>query len=200
MRPIVTRIITFACALLIGVALAAIVRRESVTYLTCGNMFPTYQREERLQIDLVPDSDFAESVKIKRPFFTASARFEVLFDRNGVIKSVRPYPMLPYGVSEGSPEFADATPFLADGKFVTTLPEDVIGLATQQILSIQYQPKTVNGSPIVERAFVLIEYSYADPEYADLLNHIDVTITDDRAVLWQGNTWVSRSRGSQSRS
>ena len=200
MRHIGIRCITFGCALLIGVALAAIVRRESATYLTCGNMFPTCQRQERLQIDLVPDSDFAESVKFERPFFTASARFEVLFDGNGVIKSVRPYPMLPYGVSEGTAEFADATPFLADGKFVTTLPKDVIGLATQQILSIRYQPKTMNGSPIVERAFVLIEYSYADPEYADLLNHIDVTITDDTAVLWQGNTWISRNRGSQSRS
>jgi hypothetical protein len=200
MRRIVPRIISFACALLIGIAVAAIVRRESATYLTCGDMFPSYQREERLQIDLVPDSDFAASVKIKRPFFTASARFEVLFDGNGVIKSVRPYPMLPYGVSEGSAEFADATPFLADGKFVTTLPEDVIQLATQQILSIQYKPKTVNGSPVGERAFVLIEYSYADPEYADLLDHIDVTITDDTAVLWQGNTWVSRNQGSERRS
>ena len=192
--------ITFGCALLIGIALAAIVRRESATYLTCVNNFPTYQRGERLQIDLVPDSDFAESVKIKRPFFTASARFEVLFDANGVIKSARPYPMLPYGVSEATAEFADATPFLADGKFVTKLPEDVIELATHQIFSIQYQPKTVNGSPIVQRAFVLIDYSYADPEYADLLNHIDVTIMDDTAVLWQGNTWVSRNRSSQSRS
>jgi hypothetical protein len=164
-------------------------------------MFPTYQREERLQIDLVPDSDFAESVKTERPFVTASARFEVLFDVNGIIKSVRPYPMLPYGVSEATAEFADATPFLADGKFVTTLPEDMIELATQQIFSIQYQPKTVNGSPIVERAFVLIEYSYGDPETADLVNHIDVTITDDTAVLWQGDTWVvSRNRGSQRRS
>ena len=198
MPRIVPRIITFACALLIGVALAAIFRRESVKYLTCVYMFPTYQREERLQIDLVPDSDFAASVKTKRPFFTASARFEVVFDGNGVIKSVRPYPMLPHGVSEAAGEYAGATPFLADGKFVTKLPKDVIALATQQIFSIQYKPKTVNGSPIVERAFVLIEYSYADPEYADLLDHIDVTITDDTAVLWQGNTWISRKRGSQS--
>lgn len=65
---------------------------------------------------------------------------------------------------------------------------------------IVYKPKTVNGSPIGEGAFVLIDYSYADPEYADLLDHIDVTITDDTAVLWQGNTWVSRNRASQSRS
>ena len=200
MRPIVTRSIAFTCALLIGIALAALVHHESATHLTCGEMFPTYQREERLQIDLVPDSDFAKSVKTERPFFTASARFEVLFNGNGVIKAVRPFPMLPYGVSEGTPEFADATAFLADGKFVTTLPEDVIQLATQQILSIQYKPKTVNGSPVVERAFVLIEYSYADPEYADLLDHIDVTITDDTAVLWQGNTWVSRNRSSERRS
>lgn len=200
MRPIVTRSIAFTCALVIGIAIATIVHHESATYFTCGDMFPSYQREERLQIDLVPDSDFAESLKTDRPFFTASARFEVLFDGNGVIKSVRPYPMLPYGVSEGTADFADCTPFLADGKFVTELPEDVIALATQQILSIQYKPKTVNGSPIGERAFVLIDYSYADPEYADLLDHIDVTITDDTAVLWHGDTWVSRNRGSQSRS
>jgi hypothetical protein len=198
MRRVGTCSITFGCALLIGIAVAAVVRRESPTYMTCGT-FP-YQREERLQIVSVPDADFAESVKIERPFFTASARFEVLFDANGVIKSVRPYPMLPYGVSKATGEFADATPFLADGTFVTKLPEDVIALATRQIFSIQYNPKTVNGSPVVERAFVLVEYSYADPEYADLLDHIDVTIMDDTAVLWQGNTWVSRNRGSQSRS
>jgi hypothetical protein len=150
-----------------------------------------------LTVYSVPDVDFPEEVKRLRRFVYAQVRLEAVFE-NGSIKSVRPYPMLPYGVTEsaaGSGEFADVTPFMLDATFVNALPYGLTESAIRQVSEIDYNPKKLNGRSVPQRVTVLTKYSYSDSRFAVGCSNIEVTIIDDTGVLWKGNTWVSRNRG-----
>jgi hypothetical protein len=106
--------------------------------------------------------------------------------------------MIPFGVDEsaaGSGEFADVTPFMVDWRFADSLPQGLTESAIQQVLKINYKPKSLDGRPVSQRVFVLTEYSYSESRFAVGCSTIDLTIMDETGILWSGNTWVSRNMG-----
>ena len=206
MTQILKRALPFFLAFVFGVAVTAIIGRISPTRHTwtfdgdrhrCRKS-QTVDEIRRIAIESVPDADFPESIK-KREATYGSVRLIATLDANGSVKSVRPYPMIPFGVSEsvaGVGDFSDVTPFMVDGRFVDSLPGGLTELAIQQVSRITYKPKTLNGQPISQTVFVLTEYGYSESSrYASGCSRIDVTIMDDTGVLWKGNTWVSGNVG-----
>jgi hypothetical protein len=205
MQVVLTRVTAFVLTLMIGIAVDSLV----------GPLLPNADIDLRrlddnvrsqvffhdvrpITINSVPDADFPTIVKTRRPFLHASVRFTALFDANGSITSVRPYPMIPFGVDEsaaGSGEFADVTPFMVDWRFVDSLPQALTESAIQQVLKINYKPKSLDGRPVSQRVFVLTEYSYSESRFAVGCSTIDLTIMDETGILWSGNTWVSRNMG-----
>lgn len=196
MNRIFIRAIPFMLALMIGVALDSFVSR----FWSQSNRTQIQVADEvtRVSIHSVPDADFPEIMKRQRQLIYAHVRLEAVFDANGSIKSVRPFPMLPYGVTEsaaGSHEFPDVTPFMVDSQFVDSLPHGLTELAIRQISEIDYSPRRVNGHSVPQRVTVITKYSYSESRFAVGCSNIDVTIMDDNGVLWSGNTWASRDRG-----
>ena len=208
MAQIIKRALPFILAFVIGVMVTAIIGRISPirqsrlldrgrTRCNWKSRVQTGNDIRRITIESVPDADFPEAIKKQATY--ASVRLTAVLDASGSVKSVRPYPMIPFGVSEsaaGVGNFSDVTPFMVDGKFVDSLPGGLTELAIQQVSRISYEPKTLNGQPIPQRVFVLTEYGYSESSgYASGCSRIDVTIMDDTGVLWKGNTWVSGNVG-----
>jgi len=206
MTQILKRALPFILAFVFGVAVTAIIGRISPIRHTrgfdCGvprrnGKSQTANDVRRITIESVPDANFPEAIKKNGPT-GGTVRLIAVFDAGGSIKSIRPYPMIPFGVEEsaaGSGEFADVTPFMSDSRFVNSLPYGLTELAIEQVSKIEYKPKTLNGKPLSQRVFVLVDYSYTDSQFSVGCSSIDVTITDDTGILWSGNTWVSRNTG-----
>ena len=206
MNRLLIRAVPFILALMIGVALDPLVRTFIVAikkqHVRVSNQshsaIQVADEVTRITINSVPDAEFPEIVKRQRRHVYAHVRLEALFDADGSIKSVRPYPMLPYGVTEsaaGSHEFAGVTPFMVDSQFVNSLPHGLTELAIRQISEIDYNPRKVNGQSADQRVTVITKFSYSESRFAVGCSDIHVTVMDDAGVLWQGNTWVSRNRG-----
>ncbi len=207
MNQVAIRAVPFLITLTFGVALSAVVGpllpKSAIRYSSCDTKHTTAivrglkNKATRININSVPDADFPEIVNKRGPIY-AHVRLVAVFDADGSVKLVRPYPMLPYGVSEsaaGSDEFPDVTPFQFNGRFVDFLPYGLAEAAIQQVSRIDYKPKTRNGQPDSQTVFVSTEYSYSESLSAVGCSRIALAIMDDMGVVWQGNTWVSRSKG-----
>ncbi|HEY6242481.1 MAG TPA: hypothetical protein VIX17_00965 [Pyrinomonadaceae bacterium] len=146
----------------------------------------------------LPDLDFPESFKRFETFYGASLRLKALFDSDGRVKQIAPYPMLPYGVPEsaaGKGEFLDYTPFMTHWKFVKELPYGLTEMAIVQIERAGFSPAMSDGQPVGQWVMINIEFGYNENRFASDCSTIDVTIMDDKDVRWTGNTWVHRERG-----
>ena len=207
MTQILKRALPFILAFVFGVMITAVIGRISPVrqhrlfdHGRCNwqSRAQTASAIRRIAIESVPDADFPEAIKKREPTY-GRVKLIAVFDASGSVKSVRPYPMIPFGVSEsavGVDEFAGVTPFMVDGNFVNSLPDGLTELAIQQVSGIGYKPKTLNGQPISQTVFVLTDYGYSESSrYASGCSRIEVTIMDDTGVLWEGNTWVSRNVG-----
>jgi hypothetical protein len=146
----------------------------------------------------VPSADFPEAAKHTSGFFGGSVRLRALFDADGKVKQVRPYPMLPYGMAEsaaGHGEFRDYTSAMVSGRFVSELPFGLTELAVDQIRRTEFSPAMSQGRLNPEWVTIEVEFSFNEGRYAAGCSEINVTIMDSRGVVWNGNTWVHRDRG-----
>jgi hypothetical protein len=146
----------------------------------------------------VPDIDFPQQVMRSPKFFGGSQRFRALFDADGTVRQVEPYPMLPYNVPEsaaGHGEFSDYTSAMSDGKFVKALPFGLTELAIKQLRETTFTPATSRNRAVSKWVMVNVEFSYAENRYATGCSEIDVTIMDEQGVVWKGNTWARRELG-----
>jgi len=207
MTHILRRALPFILAFLFGVMITAVIGRILPVHPhhlfdhgghRCKRKPPTANDIGRITIESVPNADFPEAIKKRQPTY-GRVKLIAVFDADGSVKSVRPYPMIPFGVSEsaaGVGEFAGVTPFMIDGEFVNSLPDNLTELAIQQVSRIGYKPKTLNGQPVSQTVFVLTDYGYSESSrFASGCSRIDVTIMDDTGILWEGNTWVSQDVG-----
>ena len=145
----------------------------------------------------VPSADFPEAAQHTSGFFGGSVRLRALFDADGKVKQVRPYPLLPYGIPEsaaGHGEFRDYTSAMVSGRFVRELPFGLSELAVDQIRRAEFSPAMSQGRPIPVWVTIEVGFSFNENRYATGCSRIDVTIIDSRGVLWNGNTWVHRDR------
>jgi len=146
----------------------------------------------------VPDVDFPETFKRFKTFYGASLRLIALFDSDGTVKEVAPFPMLPYGVPEsaaGKGEFVGYTPFMTHWRFVRQLPLGLTEMAIDQIERTGFSPALFNGKPVSQWVMINIEFGYNENRFASGCSTIEVTIMDDKDVRWTGNTWIHRDRG-----
>jgi len=146
----------------------------------------------------VPDVDFPETFKRSKTFYGASLRLIALFDSDGTVKEVTPFPMLPYGVPEsaaGKGEFIGYTPFMTHWKFVKQLPFGLTEMAMDQIERTGFSPALFKGKPVSQWVMINIEFGYNENRFASGCSTIEVTIMDDKDVRWTGNTWIHRDRG-----
>jgi hypothetical protein len=146
----------------------------------------------------VPEADFPETFNRFKTLYSASLRLQALFDSDGRVKEVTPFPMLPYGVPEsaaGKGEYLNYTPFMAHWKFVKQLPVGFTEIAIDQIKHSTFSPARLNGKPIGQWVRINVEFSYNENRYAAGCSSVEVTIMDDRDIRWTGNTWVHRDRG-----
>jgi hypothetical protein len=161
------------------------VHSSSVTYTPIRNVF-------------LPDVDFPEDFQRFKSFYGASLRLKALFDSDGRVKEIAPFPMLPYGVPEsaaGKGEFRGYTPFMIDWKFVKELPHGLTEMAIVQIERAGFSPATLNGKPVSQWVMINVEFGYNENRFASGCSTIEITIMDDKDVRWTGNTWVHRDRG-----
>jgi hypothetical protein len=145
----------------------------------------------------VPDLDFPETFKRSKTFY-GSLRLKALFDSDGTVKEVAPFPMLPYGVPEsaaGKGEFLGYTPFMRGWKFAKDLPFGLTEIAIDQIERTGFSSATVDGKPVSQWVMINIDFGYNENRFASGCSTIEVTIMDDNDVRWTGNTWVHRNRG-----
>src|SRR6476620_258114 len=146
----------------------------------------------------LPDADFPQTFKPFKTFYAASLRLKALFDSDGRVKEVAPFPMLPYGVPEsaaGKGKYLDYTPFMIDWKFVKGLPFGLTEIAIEQIEQTGFSPAMSDGKPVSQWVMINIEFGYNENRFASGCSTIEVTIMDDTDVRWTGNTWVHRDRG-----
>ena len=146
----------------------------------------------------VPDVDFPETFKRFKTFYGASLRLKALFDSDGMVKEVAPFPMLPYGVPEsaaGKGEFLTYTPFMTRWKFVKELPFGLTEKAIDQIEHTGFSPAMSDGKPVSQWVMINIEFGYNENRFASGCSTIEVTIMDEKDVRWTGNTWVNREKG-----
>ena len=205
MTHIFKRALPFILAFVFGVMVTAVIGRISPVRQhrlfdhgghRCKRKPQTANNIRRITIESVPNADFPGA--IKRNGTGGTVRLIAVFDADGFIKSIRPYPMVPFGVEEsaaGSGEFAGVTPFMSGSRFVNSLPYGLTELAIEQVSKIEYRPKTLDEKPVSQRVFVLTDYSYTDSQFSVGCSSINVTIMDDTGILWRGNTWVSRNTG-----
>lgn len=201
-RTVSINFLAFLLGLSIGVGVDSVATRPSRPFrdytLVLGLVVTKIDDTSRITINSVPDWDFPEALKKRGPTYGNGIRLIAIFDADGSIKSVRPYPMVPFGVDEsaaGSGEFARITPFQRKWRFADSLPYGLTELAIQQVSKIRFNPSTRNGRPYSQRVFVLTDFTYSESYFARGCSKIDVTITDDTGVIWSGNTWVNRNRG-----
>lgn len=145
----------------------------------------------------VPDVDFPETFKPPKTFY-GSLRLKALFNSDGTVKEVVPFPMLPYGVPElaaGKGDFVGYTPFMRGWKFSKDLPHGLTEIAIDQIEHTGFSPATVDGKPVSQWVMINIDFGYNENRYANGCSTIDVTIMDDKDVRWTGNTWARRDKG-----
>ena len=146
----------------------------------------------------LPDVDFPEPFKRFKTFYGASLRLMALFDSDGRVREVTPFPMLPYGVPEsaaGKGEYLHYTPFMTHWKFVKELPFGLTEIAIDQIEHTGFSPATFDDKPVSQWVMINIEFGYNENRFASGCSTIEVTIMDDRDVRWTGNTWAHRDRG-----
>ena len=146
----------------------------------------------------LPDVDFPETLKRSKTFYKASLRLKALFDSDGRVKEIAPFPMLPYGVPEsaaGKGEFLGYTPFMIDWKFARELPHGLTEIAIVQIERTGFSPATLDGKPVGQLVMINVDFGYNENRFASGCSTIEVTIMDDKDVRWGGNTWVHRDRG-----
>ena len=158
---------------------------HTITYTPISNVF-------------VPDVDFPETFKGSKSFYGASLRLKALFNSNGFVEQVAPFPMLPYGVPEsaaGKGEYLNYTPFMTHWKFVKELPFGLTEIAIDQIKHTGFSPATFAGKPVSQWVMINVEFGYNENRYASGCSTIEVTIMDDMDVRWTGNTWLHRDRG-----
>jgi len=157
----------------------------AITYIPISNVY-------------VPEADFPETFKRFKSFYGASLRLRALFDSDGTVKDVVPFPMLPYGVPEsaaGKGEFPGYTPFMRGWKFSKDLPFGLTEIAIDQIARTGFSPATRAGKPVSQWVMINVEFGYNENRFASGCSTIEVTIMDDKDVRWSGNTWVHRDRG-----
>ena len=143
------------------------------------------------------DADFPETFKRFKSFY-GSLRLKALFDSDGRVKEVAPFPMLPYGVQEsaaGKGEFFGYTPFMKGWKFAKELPFGLTDIAIDQIKQTGFSPAMLAGKPVSQWVMINVEFGYNENRFASGCSTIEVTIMDDKDVRWTGNTWVHRDRG-----
>ena len=146
----------------------------------------------------LPDVNFPEAFKRFKTFHGASLRLKALFDADGRVRNVAPFPMLPYGVPEsaaGKGEFLDYTPFMTHWKFVKELPFGLTEIAIDQIEQTGFSPAMFAGKPVNQWVMINIEFGYNENRFASGCSTIEVTIMDDKGVRWTGNTWIHRDGG-----
>jgi len=188
------RIAPFVITLLVGIGISQL--RSQVTFCPL-NTSKRIQDTTQLTINAVPDADFTQPAKTSNGVY-GSIKLQALFDSDGKVKEVRPLPMLPFGVPEsaaGHGEFAEVLPAILDSRFVKELPYGLTDAAIEQIKKIRFTPKLVNGKNVAERAIVLAEFAFTESRWSHGCSTITITIMDESGVLWQGNTWVDRTRG-----
>ncbi len=152
-----------------------------------------------LSVIFIPDADFTEEAQ-RSPGISASIRLQGVVDINGQMKNVRPFPSLPYNVSEsvaGSPEFPDVTPTMVSGKFAKELPYNLTDAAIRHAQSIHFLPRKVNGEAVSEQVHVIIKFGFVRSPIVvgKGCNSIKLTIFNKSRTVWEGQTSVSRYDG-----
>jgi len=158
---------------------------------------PTKTRYKPISNVFLPDVDFPETFKRLNTFY-GSLRLKALFNSNGFVEQVVPFPMLPYGVPEsaaGKGEFLRYTPFMRGWKFSKDLPFGLTEIAIDQIERTGFSPATLDGKPVSQWVMINFDFGYNENRFASGCSTIEVTIMDDKDVRWTGNTWVHRERG-----
>jgi hypothetical protein len=196
------RALPFCLALFVGIALTSAVSHKTSTtrgWKSCHRSWASYHlvSETPLKIESVPDWDFSDAAK-KSTGASASLRLIALFDSDGIVKEIRPYPMLPFGVAEseaGHGQYADYTPMMMETQFVKQLPYGFTESAIEQVRLIRFKPRLVDGQPVSEWVMVNTEFGYTESRFSIGCSAITVTVMNDNGTLWHGNTWIQRVRG-----
>ena len=191
MRRVWINSIAAILGLSVGLGVHSLVRRFFTPQF--DSPFTVRSEVKRITIESVPDADFPVALKRRRP---TQARVTMIaqFNADGSIKSVSPYPTIPFDTSAWPARFGEYIgPFVFDGREVGSLPYGLARLAIEQVSRINYKPGIVDGLPASQKVFVSIDYNYAESAWAKGCSTIDVRLSDDTGVLWQGNTWVGRN-------
>src|SRR6185295_408131 len=128
----------------------------------------------------IPDLDFPETFKRSKTFYS-SLRLTALFNSNGFVEQVTPFPMLPYGVPEsaaGKGEFLGYTPFMRGWKFAKDLPFGLTEIAIDQIERTGFSSATVDGKAVSQWVMINIDFGYNENRFASGCSTIEVTIMD----------------------
>jgi hypothetical protein len=186
MHRIVKTLVPFSLALVSGLLVTALVNSRLARPEELG------RHSTPLKIVSVPETDFSADAKLARGL-QASVKLRALFDEDGLVKDVRPYPMIPYGVPEsaaGRGEFRDRTSSMVQGRFVDTLPYGLTDVAIKQVKQVRFVPGTVNQTAQCDWVIVLVEFTVQNVQL-DWPNcsSIKTTMMDESGVVWQGNTW-----------
>lgn len=190
------RALPFTLALLIGVAVSQVenrltLQRSAANSASAANVVP-------LTINSVPDIDFTKSAGRSGGVY-ASVRLQAVFEADGCVKEIRPFPMLPYGVPEsaaGHEKFADVMPATSDGRFVKELPYGLTEAAIEQVQQIQFTPRKVSGKSVPVPVTIVEDFSLNQSLGCINCTSVVTVIMDGTGAVWRGNTWVGRNRPS----
>jgi hypothetical protein len=153
--------------------------------------------ETTLMVLRVPEVDFSEGIKRSTGVY-ASIRLHAVFAADGQVTDVRPIPMLPYGVPEsaaGYGNYIDVTPAMLNGRFVKNLPYGLTDVAIEQARKIQFVPRKINDQPVCDSVAVLVNFEYNESRWSTGCDSIELTVMNDKGVVWHANIWVHRNRG-----
>lgn len=158
-------------------------------------VIPYPKANGRLVVLSVPKIGFTEQAK-RSPGLQASVKLRVAVDRDGRVTSVKPVPMLPFGVPDsatGSGEFSNVTPFLENGRFVKDLTHQLTESAVSLVGGIQFNPDS--GVIDFREAAIVVDFSVTDPLGWPLCNSIVVTVFDKNKQLWTGEASIYEECG-----
>jgi hypothetical protein len=133
----------------------------------------------------VPELDLTEAENSLHGLGMIEIKMQALFDADGSVKEVRPFPMLPYGVSEaaaGYGEFAGYTAMRVNNHFVKELPNALTDIAIKEVQGITFAPKKLNGVAVPTRVTVLMSFGRAYHGHFHSL-----TVMDESGVLWENS-------------
>ncbi|MGH9883602.1 MAG: hypothetical protein ACRD6N_19430 [Pyrinomonadaceae bacterium] len=189
------RVLPFSLALALGVGLGQLTNHVKPTRVRLADATAA-EFSVPPAIISVPELDLTEAANNLRGLGMISIRMQALFDADGSVKEVRPFPMLPYGVPEaaaGHGEFAGYTAMRVNNHFVKELPNGLTDIAIKEVQGIAFAPKELNGTAVPSRVTVLMSFNPGYyPRENSSFNEITLTVMDGSGVLWDDSVWVNR--------